>query len=41
MDTLLLYIILWVTLRMGDNWYDSVPRIQMVLANYGMSAQIS
>ena len=27
--------------RMGDNWQDSVPRIRMVLENYGMTAEIS
>jgi hypothetical protein len=27
--------------RMGDNWYDSIQRIQMVLENYGMTAEIS
>ena len=26
--------------RMAETWIDSVPRIQMVLSNYGMSANI-
>ncbi len=27
--------------RMGDNWQDSVPRIQATLASYGMTAEVN
>ena len=27
--------------RMAENWQDSVPRIRMVLSNYGMTAEVS
>lgn len=27
--------------RLESNWIDSIPRIRLVLANYGMTAEIS